>query len=311
MKRSVVYCIDELNPLNRWQKEWYSLGENIKEVYTRKETENLLAQGASLDGVVLILIHDSAFDPRGHRGFEERIAGLKKQPYLMRVGTDRLNSETRADGRRHSSGIEFPNRSSLSHLKEQLAVLVKNLAKIPRNRGADSSAEVQKRFAAWNQWEHSRLGLEILPALAILCQGYLAAHVNPADGILELRRGETTARASCLKALELMGWKTFVENSTRGEFNLPAELREQELRKRLQDEVRETSWWQIFGPDNLSAKAAQEWGKDWDVSKSASCAAVGELLKFISRKRKIKPDSVAEAFLALSRKLENRPCNQE
>ena len=116
-------------------------------------------------------------------------------------------------------------------------------------------------------------------ALCILCQGYIAAHAKLSDTNGDIR-----------KALERMGWD-----------RVPPEL--QTKVKEKQTQVREVSWWRVFGHDNaqLPAKIKSEWDEGWTDDSD-----VDQLVKMISSDTAIDIDNekaVAKAYLQLSSKL--------
>ncbi|MCK4303287.1 MAG: hypothetical protein KAY24_03530 [Candidatus Eisenbacteria sp.] len=138
---------------------------------------------------------------------------------------------------------------------------------------------------------------QILPALTILCQGYLAAHVDPRTAKLDIAQDQP-AHELCDKALERMGWKTLIRNP---EVELPGMLGRDRLG--LQKTLLDPTWWKIFGEDDPLKIAQQEWGRQgngpWQHVKALITQVVGG-------KGDIKPEVVARAYLALAGKLGKR-----
>lgn len=115
-----------------------------------------------------------------------------------------------------------------------------------------------------------------LIALAILCQGYIAAHAELSDTKIDIRR-----------ALERMGWD-----------RVPPEL--QKKVKEKQKDVMEASWWQVFG-DNaaLWETIKSEWDEGWTED-----GDVAQLVKMISSETAMdNTEAVVKAYLQLSSKL--------
>lgn len=130
---------------------------------------------------------------------------------------------------------------------------------------------------------------EILPALSILCQGYLAVHAD------EHGKGEELG-----SALDQMGWS---EDLTPDGSNDRVE------------EVSDLDWWQVFdGEDHLIEKVEEEWG-----SETGDLGAVEDLLKRITdadgriaeEQGTLKEEdrvTVADAYCKLAERLGGEPC---
>ncbi len=140
--------------------------------------------------------------------------------------------------------------------------------------------------------------LEYLPALAILCQGYLAVHANPDTGEPDLTVNDQ-AYAVCVRALEAMGWGAFVTGEGTGKELLSPNLKDPEARQKLQNQVCDASWWQVFDSEDLMKQAGEEWGGN----QSKGWAEVEELLKRIVEPQHIPPKCVAKAYCAIAERL--------
>jgi hypothetical protein len=146
-----------------------------------------------------------------------------------------------------------------------------------------------------------------LPALSILCQGYLAVHCGP-DGRGGLVVEAEDAAKKVAAALQAMGWeKVLASDEIRR--NLALELTEPEssARKPLREKVSVPSFWNVFGeeaPEKLAAVAAAEWQNLSGVGafdKSCVAALVRSMLS--PRSDKDFPGLVAGAYLELAKGL--------
>lgn len=137
--------------------------------------------------------------------------------------------------------------------------------------------------------------LQYLPALAILCQGYLVIHINPETGEPEnIGKEDNSARKLCKDAQELMGYNKLVND----EAKVPLFIKDQDRRGDLQKKVCQPDWWQIFDTDDYIKKAYKEWGDDLQEWPKAET-----LFQEIMNDSDIKPGVVADAYLAITKNL--------
>jgi hypothetical protein len=129
---------------------------------------------------------------------------------------------------------------------------------------------------------------EILPALAILCEGYLAVHA-------ECKSDKDWTDDDIAPALERMGWTDFMAREGENLSLIKPSLGSQadiEL-------VRGLDWWKGIFEDTASLKQRLE--VEWrEVTNSPVPNAVSELLKIISQETEIAPPkAVAKAYCAI------------
>ncbi len=96
------------------------------------------------------------------------------------------------------------------------------------------------------------LPFEILSALSILCQGYLAAH-TAVDGESCILLRECGDSAACRSALDRMGWFKTLRDLSPDQKNQLFDPRL--LSGALTDEVRRPAWWNVFGDPGLPLKS--------------------------------------------------------
>jgi hypothetical protein len=148
--------------------------------------------------------------------------------------------------------------------------------------------------------------MELLPALSILCQGYLGVHAAPGslDVDVEVKWREKHTMELVKEALRTMKW-----NEVKKE--MVAEImRSPEGRARLRDGdpdarivgVTSPAWWlDVFrGRKNLVDDVRGEWGSSPNFDES-----VKPLLEAILGKEKIEPGCVVEAFNAIYHRLKS------
>jgi hypothetical protein len=96
---------------------------------------------------------------------------------------------------------------------------------------------------------------DVLSALSILCQGYLAVHAEKQNG--------EWGPPEIKPALEQMGWIDLLDGE--GESGIAGQLKNMSGKR---DEVNDPNWWgDTFDEDDLTKKAKEEWGEastdDW------------------------------------------------
>lgn len=215
-----IVCVDKKNDDGKWMKDWRGLGQNDINVVGREDfgelTENMF-----------VFIHLAAMDYDS----ESPIVNAKqlidsKEPrdgtffLIVSGGEDGRKPWTSDDGWMHVSTVLFPNGDgNLEHLAGRFGTLLEAL-----KTATDSTS----RRLAWENFE-SHL-MKAVPAVSILCQGYLAAWAAGS-------RKEALPMISELEqALEGMGW------------NRVGELGEA-LRERLGalwPEVQKATWWDLL-----------------------------------------------------------------
>lgn len=138
----------------------------------------------------------------------------------------------------------------------------------------------------------------ILPAIHLLCQGYLALHADLVTGLPDISN-KNPAYALCKRALAGMRWQEFISQSGK---DLLSDLHDPQKRKELQNTVSDPSWWRVTYKINLINEAKEEWGdsyhNDW--------LKVETLLKHIHPNgsgHHIGPITVAEAYSAISKRV--------
>lgn len=145
-----------------------------------------------------------------------------------------------------------------------------------------------------------RVEPEILPALTILCQGYLAVHADPADGAPDPRlTTDPPAYNDVAAALARMGWTDMVRRKQPGVWMLRADLESPDARRRLQDEVEQPAWW----ADILGPTAAPTAKREWSDGPADGWPPVAALLDLVRADRSVPPRVVAAAYLRLADRL--------
>lgn len=229
-------CVDKKLD-DDWRKQWHSMSED-PEVISYRELKEILAV-EKIEPICMLIIHSSAIVVEEHNDLINEIHKSKEIPYIMWINSDAyLTKETSPDGRVHYSGIPFPGNKDLSHLSEKFQKLLSTLSHIPRGRGIDDKAIIDKRKKAWDDWETIDNELIILPALSILCQGYLAIyaqkkkleHPGSFDGELK--------NSMLFLALEKMGWFGVDKIKITALINNEADQR--------YEEILSPEWWYIF-----------------------------------------------------------------
>lgn len=147
-----------------------------------------------------------------------------------------------------------------------------------------------------------RRGLEFLSALAILCQGYLAVHIDPENHEIERESGDEDPSGEISCALKTMEWHLVPFE------RLPEEMRTVEGRARLRSGdpgsamigVRQASWWRgVLGDeeDTLS-RLKHEWG---DAPRLSEVEPF--LRQIYTGSGVVRPLYVARTFMAIHTKL--------
>jgi hypothetical protein len=153
-----------------------------------------------------------------------------------------------------------------------------------------------------------RKGLELLCALAILCQGYLIVHVNPESCELELEPDEEDQSGEILLALETIGLQSVSLEK------LPEQMKTNEGRAVLRKGdkhgiigVRQAAWWQnVFGKEEDDSTTIKKLKDEWGDAPGRN--QVESLINQIySGSQTIRPFDVARAFIALHRRLSGSP----
>lgn len=184
-----VLCIDYLGTSGAWNKDWESLHGSI----LTKTLDDVLSTSTALDFRVA-LIHESALN--NFRGLtDSRLRTLlSKLAGCIGVvsGGTQCNTEVNDDGRICRVKTVFPNLpASLDSLAPEFAKLLENLA-------VAENAEDRKH--SWYMFDSKQI-FDYLPALSLLCQGFLA------DFALKQPEGEDLPE-QVHKALSEMGWMT-------------------------------------------------------------------------------------------------------
>jgi hypothetical protein len=130
--------------------------------------------------------------------------------------------------------------------------------------------------------------VEVLSALSVLCQGYLAVHV---EGYNE--QEERWGPEEMSPALKQMGWSEDLMTIASD---------------RKSDEVSDPGWWQVFdGEDDLIDQVEDEWGDE-----EALPEVLKELLTRIMEGTQLGDNDahkiVADAYCKLAERLGGRPC---
>lgn len=143
---------------------------------------------------------------------------------------------------------------------------------------------------------------EILPALLILCQGYLVVQAGP-DGNVEVSDSTTGIIAT---SLQQMGWIDALNTTAVTQSLIPALIsKDPSERDTLRREVASPTFWNVFeinhndGGESLAAflsDAHQEWGRNPGFKPVADL--IGRFGGEVNP-----PTVVAEAYLSLARKL--------
>lgn len=138
---------------------------------------------------------------------------------------------------------------------------------------------------------------QFLPALSILCQGYLAAHADPLTGKPDLPEAHPAYR-DCCQALHALNWLELVKQQSLELATLPTILCEESTRKALQAAVNEGYWWKDCAIAELVKGIHAEWG----APTGRGWAHVMELLDNI-KQNQLSPTTVARAYLAVKQRL--------
>lgn len=123
---------------------------------------------------------------------------------------------------------------------------------------------------------------EYLPALSILCQGYLALHAED-DGTQE----------NVEPALKQMGWS---DDLISDDVDVRAKKHE------VSDP--EEEYWQVFNGTESIDQVKEEWERD----SMDGWGDVESLLNDIEENRNLQPETVAAAYCALVKRLGGEPC---
>lgn len=229
-------------------------------------------------GADLLIVHGNTDSPGKKGGLSE----VAVRRCLERGGVYVEYTTGKASWRRLSSST---GTYSGSHIE-----LLKRLGELPNPTSLDGIREA---------FDHNVItDMVCLPALAILCLGYLAVHADPDTGRPELEADEA-AIASCDRALKAMGWPDFVAAQDSGKTLLPPELKGAEKRWELQKQMCKASWWSIFHDSDPVKMADREWGPD----KSKGWEEVKALLMVIDKDERITPNLVADAYCTIAEKL--------
>jgi hypothetical protein len=160
-----VLFIDKRKEDGEWQKGWHQICAGGEIINPDQLADREQAGGISRS-LVLVVVHESA---GGEHPTVKRLVEAHEGPCVMKVSANPLDGQTWADGRCHKSAIAFP--ANLGALTTRFERLVKELGEA---RGELNKADLRKR--AWENWEEA--WKEVLPALSVFCEGFLAAHVD-------------------------------------------------------------------------------------------------------------------------------------
>lgn len=134
--------------------------------------------------------------------------------------------------------------------------------------------------------------LQVLSALAVLCQGYLAVHWDIEKRQPDLGTENGDAHRVVLQAQKEMGWH-LVDSET-----LDSQLRDAHACRELQTEVRAAGWWMApFAGVDLASEVNEE------LNSSEGLEAVRALVKVLLKQQEVRPKVVAECLLALQQVL--------
>jgi hypothetical protein len=146
------------------------------------------------------------------------------------------------------------------------------------------------------------VSLQVLPALSILCQGYLALHVNLETGKFDDAVKEEE-RCVCTEALKTMGWLEVKDSSEERRRGI---LREMQANKDDPELARRPEWWaETFDGEDfpLEEEAKKEWGSSW-ISDGQVAKALIYLIKS-DTDCEIPAALVAKTYLAIAERIEN------
>jgi len=133
--------------------------------------------------------------------------------------------------------------------------------------------------------------LDYLPAVSILCQGYLAAHIDPETSESDVKSNEF------VEAIQKMGWTDLLKRNGDDIRQLLSEKMFGRNREILCNEVETPAFWDIV------RKRSKECGNEWSCLQPAGTkyglAEIEALLTDVDRNLPIQPDVVARAYLAI------------
>jgi len=201
----MILCIDT-RPDDTWQKRWEQLDVSVTR-WSPSQLRKALVSSTALSGYVIVLLHDSVFAAWADGEPHVHILKGVEPPFVMYVSSAPTSQEIDPQHLTHRTMVPFPNNADLNHLRRPFHKLVKSLRIIRENADSDTSLLVKQRQAAWASWEReARPGQskEVLPALAILCQGYLAVHAP---------RSGTKATGELAAALQHIGWDSIAPDA--------------------------------------------------------------------------------------------------
>ena len=301
-----IVCIDYPGAEDGWHKCWSTLGTDVAVVSLHEFVESKGIKKV-LPRSDLVVVHKSVFPEGVFRSqlkvVTDQVRCLGQSLCVLVVSSPGIvPAETAEDGRVHLSSTPFPNEVSLAHLRDPLQALVLDLRRIGDAAAREGASAAEARRNAWKEFDKQSVAVdaEILPALSILCQGYLAVHVDPATMTAEWAGNEESP--VCQMALEKMGWTELLsDDAVRKNEVLSPLLFDKTERHKLHEKVSAQGWWQVFGEGtHLEARLKEEWA---DVAEEG-----GEVLRLV--RTITAPDlpqvdckSVAEAYLAIARKL--------
>jgi hypothetical protein len=298
-----VICIDHKNNDGKWQKRWSELGAGI-DVCDEPDFDTRTIQVGSLDKVILVILHASVFEgrPEAFTRFKQCLRNLRIQPYLMSVNSSGMKPDNSVDWRNYRTAVQFPNSASLSHLKEPLALLLERLKQIPRQADANQTEIISARREAWDYWVKLNRGGSLLPALAILCQGFLLAHARYNSETEEWEPEEITA------PLNQMGlspaWNGFEQH---GETS-------NEIDRKTK--VSSNEWWArplgLTGDSDSFSRAFSEIERairgEWNEAVNGSLPdSLKEIVGRLKRRENLtSPGMIADAYCALVNRLSGK-----
>lgn len=168
----------------------------------------------------------------------------------------------------------------------------------------DLTVDDAKEIIAYGKGERASLprccvrpkNKEIVAALCILCQGYLAVHSTESDGKPSLPATDPDY-GSVNDALVAMGWQRFIESHGGG---TPGGTDFKKRRKELAK--RSSEYWDVFGKEDVSRALDEEWEGTKEGRED-----VQPFLNWLRNRRSkepLGPAVVARAYMALREELE-------
>lgn len=167
--------------------------------------------------------------------------------------------------------------------------------------GAAADGEVRKVPRALHRLLFGPASAATLETLAILCQGYLAAHCDPVRHVPDLAEGDREVAETVNSALDAMGWLEVAPDVVNEQLCDPSS------RFLLRSKIESPSWWAVaFKDSSLTSRVRQECdllvipGHEGDIEAVEVLASlIDDYAEDQSRSIRISPGLVAKCFLAL------------